>query len=102
MISFLEKHTQRRNIIIGLLVIVIINVVIFPLFPQWVIGRSIPLDGILDLQFGFSVEQVHSLMSALGEDGRYAYRLSTILVDIPYAMIYGFVYSFILIALLKK
>ncbi len=100
--NFLEKHATKKNIILGLLVIAFVNVIAFPFFPKLLIGREIPLDAILDLQFSFTPDFAYQLLSNLQEDGRMSYKYSTIFIDIPYASIFGFVYSFILIVLLKK
>lgn len=102
MIPFLEKHATKKNIITGLIFIAFVNIIAFPLFPKLLIGREIPIENNLDLQFGFTSDFAYSLLSNLQEDGRKAYKLSTLFIDIPYALIYGFIYSFILIVLLKK
>jgi len=102
MIKSLEKFATKRNIIIGLIFIAFINIIAFPFFPKLMIGREIPIDGILDLQFGFTSNFALNLLDNLKEDGRNAYKLSTTIIDIPYALVYGFIYSFILVVLLKK
>jgi len=102
MMRFIEKNASKPNIIYGLLFIVFIITIGFPLFPKLFTDQTIPIKTILDLQFGFTPEFAHELLDNLQDDGRKAYRLTTLFVDIPYALIYGFIYSFILVVLLKK
>lgn len=100
--NFLEKHATKRNIILGIIFIIFINTIAFPFFPKIMIGREIPIDGIFDLQFGFTIDFANQILLNLQDDGRNAYKYSTLFVDIPYALVYGFIYSFMLIALIRK
>lgn len=99
--SFLEKLAINRNIFLGLLFVFFINTVAFPFFSSMLYKTEIPITIILDTQFGFSVQYVNNLFTQLGVKGRNAYFYSTVFIDIPYAMAYGFIYSFIFIKVLK-
>ena len=100
--QFLVRYSTKKSIYLGLLFIIFINLVAFPLFPKLFFDSSIPIGDILDTQFGFSVEYAQELLNALGDNGRKAYLFSTVFIDIPYALVYGFIYSFILIELIQK
>ncbi|MCK5776032.1 MAG: hypothetical protein KAH25_07650 [Bacteroidales bacterium] len=100
--DFLEKYSTRKNILIGIGFIIFINVIAFPLFPMLFSDSNIIAGKILDIQFGFMPIMVQELLFSMTEKGRHIYYLSTIIIDIPYAITYGFVYSFLIIFLLKK
>jgi len=102
MYQFLLRHSTKKSIYLGLIFILFINLIAFPLFPKLFFGSPIPVGEILDTQFGFSEEYVHNLLNTLESKGRKSYLLSTIFIDISYSLVYGFIYSFILIALLRK
>lgn len=99
--DFFFSKATGRNILVGIVLILIINFVVFPYFPR-LFGISIPLSSILDLQFGFENDFVRRLLNILGEKGREVYFLSTLCVDIPYAIIYGFTYALSMAYLLKR
>ncbi len=100
--NFIEKHSTRKNIILGVVFILFINMVAFPFFPNIFFGKSLPINLIFDLQFGFDVDFTKDLLEQLGVNGRHIYLLSTLLIDTPYALVYGFIYAFIIYNLLKK
>ncbi len=101
MLKTLEKYSTNKNIVAGIVFIIFINTIAFPLFPPLFMGISVPLDKILDLHFGFTPDYSYHILTSLQDDGRLSYILSTLLIDTPYAFIYGFIYAFILIMLLK-
>ena len=98
----IEKELSKRNIMIGIGFIIFINTIAFPFFPLLFSDSNLIAGKILDIQFGFTSETVQELLFSMTEKGRHIYYLSTIIIDIPYALIYGFVYSFLIIFLLKK
>ena len=100
--NILERYSTKKSIMIGIGFIIFINSIAFPFFPMLFSDSNLITGKILDVQFGFSPETVHELLSSMTEKGRHIYYLSTIIIDIPYALIYGFVYSFLIIFLLKK
>ncbi len=97
-INFIKKKSTALNIGIGMAFILFINLVVFPFFAS----NEVDLKTILDLKFGFSPSEVISSLSSMHENGRKRYLLTTLLVDTPYALIYGFVYAFILFSLLQN
>ena len=90
MYSLINRLTTKTNIIAGLVFIIIIILLVFPvLFGAY----NIDIKSIFDVQFGFDTVFVQNLLDNLGEKGRYGYMVATLLVDTPYAIIYGFVYA---------
>jgi len=100
LIDNIEKYSTKRNIIIGFFVVLFISVIVFPSFPK--LFNDNKVNDVLDLKFGFTIDTVHNSLSNMKVNGRTAYFLSTIIIDIPYALIYGFVYSLIIIFFLNK
>ena len=95
---FLKKYSRPKYIITGIIYILIVNMVLFPLFSI----PGIKLQNILDLHFGFNFNNVQKLMSHLQAEGRHQYLINTLFIDTPYAMIYGWVYALIIILLGSK
>lgn len=58
--------------------------------------------GILDLNFGNSIEDIHSTMISLGEKGRQYYLKIFLVVDFFYAISYAMFYSFTLLFFINK
>jgi len=100
--NFLEKYSCKENIIIGIIVILFVNTIAFPFFPLLFSDSNIIEGKILDIRFGFTEEIVQQTLFLMTEKGRHIYYLSTLIIDIPYALIYGFVYSFLMVLLIKK
>ena len=102
MYNFLEQYAQGKYILIGLLLITIINVIIFPFFSEFVSSVSVPIQIILDINPFYTPEIANDLMDDLGELGRKSYFSSTFFVDTPYALIYTFTYMITVLYLLQK
>ena len=98
---WVERNAKPNRIIIGIIWIVFVNAVIFPYFPNR-IDADFPLQKILDTRVGFMPAEAKQLFTVLGEKGREAYFLTSVLVDNLYALTYGFIYAFLLVFLLKK
>ena len=101
LVNFLEKYANKKTIFIGIVFVILFNVVFLPKFPKLFTDNEMPIEYILDLKFHYSSEMAYNIISELGNEGRKIYKLSEILIDIPYAIIYGFTYAFIVIILLK-
>jgi len=102
MIDFLEKYSNKKNLFIGIALVVFINTIAFPYFPLLFPETPFSPKNFLDIRFGFTAETVQDTLSFMQEEGRYIYGLSTTIIDIPYAFIYGFVVSSLIVFLLKK
>ncbi|HFX18046.1 MAG TPA: hypothetical protein ENK64_02780 [Flavobacteriales bacterium] len=98
LLSFISKYSTRKNIVSGLIVITLVNLVVFPYF----LKAPTTIDHILDIRFGFDKQIVNNTLNELGNNGRTLYFWTTLLIDTPYAFFYGFIYAFILAALLKS
>lgn len=99
--TFLTKFATKRNISIGLFLIVLFNVILLPKFPELISAIEIDIKSILDLKFSYSTDVAYTLFENLREQGRNAYKLSELFIDFPYAIIYGFTYAFIILILFK-
>jgi hypothetical protein len=102
MISFIKKYATRKNILFGIIYILITNLVLFPFFPKIISNVSFSIDWILDLKIGFDYETVIKSFELMQPEGRFIYKISTIFIDTPYAVIYGFTYSSIFYLLFDK
>jgi hypothetical protein len=97
LLSFISKYSTRKNIVSGLIVITLVNLVVFPYF----LKAPTTIDHILDIRFGFDKQIVNDTLNELGKQGRTLYLWTTLIIDMPYAFFYGFIYAFILAVLLK-
>lgn len=84
---------KRAVLIIGLAVIILINVVIMPLF-----GNT---SSALDLRLYYSIQDVSQLLSGITSQSRNMKIFGTLLVDTPYAIFYGFYFSYFLKSVLR-
>jgi len=98
----LEKYSHKKNLLIGIITILFINIIAFPYFPLLFQESPFSPHNILDIHFGFTAETVQHTLSQMQEQGRHIYYLSTIIIDMPYTLIYGFVLSILMAYLLKK
>ena len=84
---------KRAVLIIGLAVIILINVVVMPLFGN---TSSAP-----DLRLYYSIQDVSQLLSGITSQSRNMKIFGTLLVDTPYAVFYGFYFSYLLESVLR-
>ncbi|MCF6181484.1 hypothetical protein [Lutibacter sp.] len=73
-----------------------------PKFSELFLNTKIDIKSILDIKFSYTTTVAYTLFKNLGENGRVAYTLSELFIDIPYAIIYGYTYAFLVIFLLKR
>ncbi len=99
--TFFIDKTNKKIVFAGLGLILIFNLVLFPLVPRFA-GMSFSPGWVLDLKFGFQTSYVYRLMNFLGDEGRRAYLYFTLFVDMPYLIIYAFTYAFLIAYVLKK
>ncbi len=102
MYALINRLTTKRFLWFGFLFILSVNVVIFPFFPGLFGVTDFDTKQIFDLQFGFDTGYAKNFLAELGDKKRHVYMLSTLLIDTPYAMIYGFVYAVLINFLLGK
>ena len=84
---------KRAVLIIGLAVIILVNVVIMPLFEN--------TSSALDLRLYYSIQDVSQLLSGITSQSRNMKIFGTLLVDTPYAIFYGFYFSYFLKSVLR-
>jgi hypothetical protein len=101
-LNSLNKYASKKNILIGILLIIVFNIFLLPKFSELFLNTKIDIKAILDIKFSYATTVAYSLFENLGESGRNAYKLSELFIDIPYAIIYGFTYAFVIIFLLNK
>jgi len=100
-INFFESKASIRNVIIGLMLIVMFNTFFLPFLPSMLWDFHLPLDKILDLKFSYDANSIYSLFDELGTKGRNSYKMTALFIDFPYALIYSFTYGLIVYMLLK-
>ncbi len=98
----LSPWATGRNILIGMAFIVLVNAVLFPLAARRMTAVTGFQPKILDIRLYYGPAAVTELMAQLGPGGRALYRRSTLLIDVPYALVYGLVYALVIIALFKR
>ncbi len=97
--NYLHGKSNVTNIVAGIGFIFLVNFILFPYVPELITGTTFAIKNILDLRFSYSPQFVEQLFVELENTGRNTYLLSTLLLDFPYAIVYGFVYAIIIIKL---
>ncbi len=91
----ISLYVSKRNILTGFGIIILFNLVLLPGFPALF---SVKNSYALDLTFGYSAETAYSMLNNLGSKGRTVYLISEIIIDLPYAIFYSFLYSVVIVA----
>ncbi|MEE9348782.1 MAG: hypothetical protein V3U80_01905 [Flavobacteriaceae bacterium] len=100
--QFIVEKASIKNVIIGLILIVMFNTFFLPFLPSVLWGFHLPIDKILDLRFSYNANDIFSLFDEFGAKGRNSYKLSALSIDSPYAIIYSITYAIIIYLLLKS
>lgn len=98
----LQAKSTITNIVIGIGIILFFNLILFPFLPKLIADTSFSVKNILDVRFSYSPGLVYSVFTELGSDGRRIYLLSEVLFDLPYAVLYGFIYAILIIKLYEN
>ncbi len=98
--KFLLRWAKPKYLWAGLAVLLLFNFVLFPAFPQWMGIKQTPL--VLDLRMSYNIRDVREFFEALGPKGLRVYRLSELLIDVPYMIFYSFYYAVLLLYFLKR
>jgi hypothetical protein len=93
--NFIVKNANRKNALILLGMVILINV----LLVLSMVGN--PDLKPLDLQLSYSPEKAYELISAYNEKDRFQYILVEITLDLIYPIVYALLFSFILFLLHK-
>ncbi len=99
--QFLKRYSSKKFLFIGFGVILLVNLVLFPMFPKLFDLEILPNE-ILDLKFGYNSLEVQHIFDNLQEKGRFVYQLSTLFIDIPYLIFYSFYYAVLLNYLFER
>ncbi len=100
--KFIEVNSTFKNVIIGLLFIVLFNTFLLPILPKILWNSQVSIDEILDLKFSYSFKESYKLFDDLGFVGRKAYLKSALFIDNTYAVVYSLTYAIIIFMLLKN
>ena len=100
--NLIRKHLSGKRI----LMLFLLTSVIYAMMLIVTIPRVMHLSGgmkLLDMMpFGYSVEYVNALLSALGENGRKAYLYHQLPLDMIYPFMFGLTYCLILALFLEN
>lgn len=100
--SLINKHLDGRKI----LIFFVLTGIIYSIMLVITIPKVMSFSGgmkILDMMpAGYDSAYVNSLLSALGEKGRYSYLFNQIPLDLIYPLIYGITFCLVLAYLIKK
>lgn len=96
----LKKHANWRNILIGFGLIVVFNLVLFPIGLGKMQAIAPNAAGPFDLEFSYTYQQALEMLESYTAEGRRIYTQSTIFVDVPYPITYGITLTLLLLILL--
>lgn len=96
-LSFLIKKATWKSIFILFGLITVFNLIVFPLVYK-TNQNIVPLD----LQFSYSPEKAHTILSTYSDEGLEEYAIGELTVDIIYPMVYVLFLSFFVFKLTKK
>lgn len=99
---FLGLYARLPLVLVGLVLIILFNTVWLPSGLDKIKVTAPDATGPLDLEFTYSAEKAYQMVNSYGEEGRELYLNSVWRVDSPYALIYGFAYTLLLLLLIKK
>ncbi len=94
------KQAQVRNILFLLLLLLLMNLFVFPYYTEQIVPDNGP--SILDLRFGFSAEEAYGTLEAFGEQGRAIYRKMLLVADTIYPLVYGLLLMLLASFFLKR
>lgn len=93
----LTPVARGRYILPGLVLIILFNTIFFRLPPQKLLEENTLAFRLLDLKFCYTPEQAYSLMESYGPEARTLYWKMALVVDNPYAVVYGIAFLLILV-----
>lgn len=101
LLSFIEALASRWTIAILVVIFLLLMLVIFPL----AIGRLTALSGgvgLIDMEVGYSPNQVYQMIAAYGEQGRQHYILTTLTADLLYPLDYGLLLALLILVSYRR
>ncbi|MCB0651696.1 MAG: hypothetical protein KDC85_10510 [Saprospiraceae bacterium] len=92
---------KGRYIWPGIVLIILFNTVFFPLPPARFLENNTLSGRLLDLKFSYNAAETYALIDSYGAEGRTLYWKMALVVDNPYAVVYGISFMLILIFVLS-
>ncbi len=103
LIARLEERAQGKTLLALFLLLLLFTFVIFPWRSSELPKMQPPLEKpTLDTQFGYSVQTVYETARQLGEQGRMAYALTEVSVDLVYPVLYSLFLSLLMLAIFRR
>ena len=100
--ELLRKCSNLKNITLLFLFLLIFIFVIFPYYESNINNSTNENIKILDVRFGYNIDQVTELFKEMGENGRAAYFIILSKTDMIYPIIYGSFLILLIAFLLDK
>lgn len=95
--NFLNKNATWNSILILLGLLIIFNLLIFPLF-----YKTNQNNTLLDLQFSYSSEKAYDILAEYNDKELKKYIIGELTVDLVYPIVYTLFISFLIFKLTKK
>ncbi len=88
---------KARYIWPGVVLIILFNTIFFPLPPRQFLENNTLSGRLLDMKFTYSPDEAYVIMESYGQEGRTLYWRMSLVVDNPYAVVYGIALMLMLI-----
>jgi len=95
--DFLNKNATWHSILILLGLIILFNLLIFPMF-----HTTNPNNILLDLQFSYSSEEAYNILAKYNDEELKKYIIGELTVELVYPIVYTLFFSFFIFKLSKK
>ncbi len=98
--KYLYKIADAKHLLICGIIFIIFNIFIFP----YLQNRIDPTGQhpMLDLLFGYSLNEAYYILDAIGREGRSAHLFATSAADMFYPVVYALLLSIIIALMMKK
>lgn len=94
--AFLEKNATRRNILILIVLMVIMEILFSVILPKGEHAKS------LDTQFVYNADDAYEIMGNYTDSMRHTYILGEVTLDLIFPIIYTLLFSFLIFFLFKN
>lgn len=92
--AYLHAAASLKMILLAFLSQVIFAVFIIPKMESLI--NPLQNQVLLELRFGYNIEQFYKLMTSIGQNGRFYYKIYVLFIDLLYPIIYCISYSLLL------
>lgn len=95
---------KRQMIVLGLIMVINFFLFYWPGFPSSfnALTLHLPLNRIPDIHLRFSPEEIYDFLTRIGPEGRQAFRLMHLTIDLSFPIVYSFFFFLTLKCLLSK